>query len=77
VLSSRRALEYGEKHFEYVLELYKLNQNSVSDLSDATALVSSSRRQLINANYGFLQSLSTLRGLIAAEDENKLLELLK
>ena len=76
VLSSRRALEYAEKHLEYIMERYRLSQSSVSELSDASALVSSSRVQLIKSEYGFLQSLSKLRSLGAIEDEEKLLEIL-
>ncbi|MDR0585342.1 MAG: TolC family protein [Treponema sp.] len=75
--SSRRALEYAEKHFEYIMERYRLSQSSVSELSDASALVSSSRSQFIKARYGFLQGLSTLRSLGAFEDEEKLMQILK
>lgn len=75
--SSRRALEYAEKHFEYIMERYRLSQSSVSELSDASALVSSNRSQFIKARYGFLQSLSTLRSLGAFEDEEILMQLLR
>jgi outer membrane protein TolC len=76
VLSTRRACEYTEKHFEYVMELYRLGQNSVSELSDATSLVSSNRDQRIRAEYGFLASLSKLRSLGAFTSESDLMELL-
>ena len=76
VLSSRRALEYAEKHLEYIMERYRLSQSSVSDLSDASALAGSNRVQLIRAEYGFLQSLSKLRSLGAIDDEEKLLGIL-
>jgi outer membrane protein TolC len=76
VLSSRRAYEYAEKHFEYVMELYRLSQNSVSTLSDASALISSSRNQLIRARYGFLLSLSKIRSLGAFAEEDDLIALL-
>jgi hypothetical protein len=49
----------------------------VSELSDASVLVSSNRSQLIKASYAFLRSLSTLRSLGAIEDENKLIALLE
>ncbi|MCL2067305.1 MAG: TolC family protein [Treponema sp.] len=76
VLSSRRSLEYTEKHFEYVMELYRLSQSSVSDLTEASSLLIASRNNLIRASYGFLQSLSKLRSLGALSDEEKLLEVL-
>jgi outer membrane protein TolC len=77
VLSSRRALEYAEKHLEYIMERYRLSLSSVSEVSDASALASSSRGQFIKARYGFLQSLSKLRSLGAFEDEEKLMNLLR
>jgi outer membrane protein TolC len=76
-LSARRAWEYAEKHFEYIMELYRLSQNSVSELSDASALLSSSRSTLIRAQFGFLQALSTLRSLGAFENEEDLRALLE
>jgi outer membrane protein TolC len=76
VLSSRRSLEYAEKHLEYIMERYRLSQSSVSDLSDASALASSSRAQLIRAQYGFLQSLSKLRSMGAVDDEERLMKIL-
>jgi outer membrane protein TolC len=76
VLSSRRSLEYTEKHFEYVMELYRLSRNSVSEMSEASSLLINSRNSHIRARYGFLQSLSKLRSLCALDDEEKLLSLL-
>ena len=76
VLSSRRTLEYTEKHFEYVMERYRLLQSSVSDLSEASSLLITSRNNLIRSSYGFLQSLSRLRSLGAIEDEEQLIEIL-
>jgi len=76
VLTSRRSLEYTEKHFEYVGERYRLSQSSISDLNDATTLLINSRNSHIKACYGFLQSLSRLRSLGAVDDENKLINLL-
>ena len=75
-LSSARALEYAEKHFEFIMERYRLSLSSVSDLGDATTLLITSQNNLIKARYGFLQSLSHLRALGAIEDEEKLLQLL-
>jgi outer membrane protein TolC len=76
IVSSRRALEYAEKHFEYVLERYRLSQSSVSDLGEASSLLISSRNNLIRAQYGFLQNLSKLRSLCAVDDEKKLVSIL-
>ena len=76
VLSSRRSLEYTEKHFEYVLERFRLLQSSVSELSDASSSLITSRNSHIEASYGFLQSLSKLRSLGALEDEEKLIRML-
>jgi hypothetical protein len=58
------------------MELYRLSQNSVSELSDASLLVSTNRSQLIRSQYGFLQSLSKLRSLGAMEDEQQVINLL-
>ena len=75
-LSSSRALEYAEKHFEFIMERYRLSLSSVSDLGDATTLLITSQNNLIKARYGFLQSLSHLRSLGAIDDEEKLLGIL-
>jgi outer membrane protein TolC len=63
VLSSRRADEYARRHYDQVLELYRLSHASVSELSDAAALAGSNRTQYIKARYGFLAGLSKLRSL--------------
>ena len=76
VLSTRRSLEYTEKHFEYVMERYRLLQSSISDLSEATSLFINTRNNHIRASYGFLQSLARLRSMGALDDEQRLLELL-
>ena len=76
VLSSRRSLAYTQKNFEFVQERYRLSQSSVSDLGDASSLLITSRNNLIKANFGFLQSLSTLRSLGVIDDEQKLVNIL-
>jgi len=76
VLSSRRSLEYTERHFEFVMERYRLSLSSVSDLSDATSLLINSKNSHIKSRYGFLQSLSRLRSLCALDDEAELLRML-
>jgi len=76
VLSSRRSLEYTERHFEFVMARYRLSQSSVSDMTDASSLFITSRNNYIRASYGFLQSLSRLRSLGALDDEEKLLGIL-
>jgi outer membrane protein TolC len=62
-LSAGRACEYAEEHFGLVLELFRLSQSSVPELSDAAALLQTSRTQLVRSRYGFLRSLSALRSL--------------
>ncbi|MDR0998790.1 MAG: TolC family protein [Treponema sp.] len=76
VLSSRRSGEYADKHFEYVMELYRLNQNSVSDLQEASSLARTNQNQLIRSQYGFLTSLSKLRSILVMEDQAALQDLL-
>jgi len=75
VLSSRRALEYAEKHFDYILELFSLAQRSTSDLSSADSLVLSNRNQLIRAQYGLLSALSKIRSLGVFETEDSVVAL--
>jgi len=77
VINTNLTLEYSEKHFEYVMERYRLSQSSISDLNEASTMLINSRNYLINARYGFLQSLSKLRSLGAFTDEQKLIEILK
>ena len=76
VLSSRRSLEYTERHYEYVLERFRLLQSSVSEMNDASGLLINSRNSNNRASYAFLQSLSRLRSLCAINDEEKLLGIL-
>ena len=76
VLSSRRSLDYTEKHHEFVMERYRLLQSSVSDLGEASTMLINSRNSHIKARYGFLQSLSRIRSLGAIDDEEKLIALL-
>jgi outer membrane protein TolC len=76
VLHSGLSLAYSDRHFEYVMERYRLSQSSITDLNEASSLLITSRNNLINARYGFLQSLSRLRSLGAFEDEEKLNKIL-
>ena len=76
VLSSRRSLDYAEKHFEYIMERYRLSQSSVSDVGEASSLLINNRNSHIKAQYGFLQSLSKLRSLGAIDDEEMLVKIL-
>jgi outer membrane protein TolC len=76
VSSSRRALVYTEEHFKYIMELYRLSQNSVSELADASAQYITSRNQLINAQYSFLQAISRLRSLGAFDNDEDLMRIL-
>ena len=76
VLSAGRACEYAEEHFSLALELFRLSQSSVSELSDAAALLQSNRTALIRSRYGFLRSLSALRSLGAFASDAELAALL-
>ena len=76
VLSSRRSLDYTERHFEFVMERYRLGQSSISDLGEASLLLITSQNNLNKAIYGFLQSLSRLRTLGALSDEEQLITIL-
>ena len=76
VLSSRRSLQHTERHFEFVMERYRLLQSSVSDVSEAAFLLITSQNNLIRASYGFMQSLSRLRSLGALSDEQRLINIL-
>jgi outer membrane protein TolC len=75
VTSTRRALDYAQKHYEYTAELFRLSQVSLSILSDAEALVHSNRNQLIKAQYGLLSALSKLRSLGVFESEEVIIDL--
>jgi outer membrane protein TolC len=77
IVSARRSMEYARQHFDYVLQLYKLSQKSVADMSDAQVLLNSSRSQLIRANFAFLNAVSSLRSLGAFEDEAALVKMLE
>jgi outer membrane protein TolC len=75
-LSAGRACEYAEEHFSLTLELFRLSQSSVPELSDAAALLETNRTQLIRSRYGFLRSLSALRSLGAFASDAELAALL-
>jgi len=76
VINTGLSLAYAERHFEYVMERYRLSQSSITDLNEASTLLINSRNNLIKARYGFLQSLSKLRSLGAFTDEEKLNKIL-
>jgi outer membrane protein TolC len=75
-LSSRRALEYAQKHYDYTAELFNLSRVSLSDLSDAEALTQTSRNQLIKAQYALLSALSYIRSLGVFESEDTIIDLI-
>jgi outer membrane protein len=76
VINSGLSLAYSERHFEYVMERYRLSQSSINDLNEASTLLINSRNNLTKARFGFLQSLSKLRSLGAFQDEEKLIGIL-
>jgi len=73
VLSSRRSLEYAQRHFDFIMERYRLGHSSVSDLNEASSFLITARNNLNRASYSFLQGLSKLRSLCALDDEEALL----
>jgi outer membrane protein TolC len=75
-LSAGRACEYAEEHFNLTLERFRLSQSSVSELSDAAALLQTNRTGLIRSRYGFLRSLSALRSLGAFATDAELAALI-
>ena len=75
ILSSRRALDYAQKHFDYVLELYRLSRNSPSELSDAETLVRNNRNQLSRSQYSFLTGLSRIRSMGSFDSEEEIISL--
>jgi len=77
VIHTGLSLAYAERHFDYVMERYRLSQGSISDLNEASTMLINSRNTLTRARYGFLQSLSKLRSLGAFSDEDKLIQILK
>jgi outer membrane protein TolC len=76
VINTGLSLAYSERHFEYVMERYRLSQSSITDLNEASTMLINSRNNLIRARYGFLQSLSKLRSLGVFTEEEKLNEIL-
>ncbi|MCL2213988.1 MAG: TolC family protein [Treponema sp.] len=76
VLSSRRSLEIAQNRYDYQMERYRLSQSSVKDVGDASISLMNSQNNLNNANYTFLQRLSTLRSLCALDDEERLINIL-
>jgi len=76
ILSSRRALDYALKHFDYVLELYRLSRNSPKELSDAETMVRNSRNDLSRAQYAFLNGLSKIRGMGAFNSDDEIVALI-
>jgi outer membrane protein TolC len=75
IVSSRRALDYARKHFDYVLELYRLSRNSPSELSDAETLLRTNWNQHIRSQYAFLSALSRLRSIGVFDSENDIITL--
>ncbi|MDR1073422.1 MAG: TolC family protein [Treponema sp.] len=76
VVSSRRAYEYAQKHFEYIQELYQLYQKSLSEYYDASNQAHSSLNRCIEAQYGFLLALSKIRSLGAFERDEDVIAFL-
>jgi outer membrane protein TolC len=67
-ISSQKVLEYSQKQFNYVFELYTLSQNSLSALSEAESQLRSNKNNAITSQYSFLKALSKIRSLGAFEN---------
>ena len=76
ILSSRRALDYAEQHFDFVLELYRLAGNTPADLLEAETLVRNSRNQLNRSRFSFLSGLSRLRSLGVFNSDAEIISLI-
>jgi outer membrane protein len=74
--SAEKALAYAEKNYENQYELYRLSSVSISGLAEASALVSSARKQLSSAQYGFLYYFSALQCLCALSSEGDVMALI-
>jgi len=77
ILSSRKALDYAQKNFDYVLELYRLSKNSPQDLSDAETMLRTARNQLISSQYSFLMGLSSIRSIGVFDSEDEVIALIQ
>jgi outer membrane protein TolC len=76
IQSARRADDYARQSYEYTLEMYRLSQASVSDLSEAATQAASSHADRVAAEYSFLTGLSKLRSLGAFESQEEVINLL-
>ena len=71
ILSSRRALDYAQRHFDQALELYRMSRYSPSELSAAETILRSNRDTYNSLCYSFLKSLSNIKsaGVFNSDDE--------
>jgi outer membrane protein len=75
VLSSRRSYELSQQNYDYTMERYKLSQSSTADLTSASLLLTNSYNSLNNAQFSFLNGLSSIRSLGAFEQESVIIEM--
>ena len=76
IVSSRRALDYAQKHFDQVFELYRLSRYSPSELSDAETMVRNNRNSFNRARYSFLSGMSKIRSAGVFDTEEQVVELI-
>jgi outer membrane protein TolC len=71
------SLAYAEQHYEGVFEKFRLSAATLSDLSDAEALLSSARTGEISSRFAFYRSWTSLIYLTGEEKESGLLDLFR
>jgi outer membrane protein TolC len=74
--SARISLSYAQEHYDGVFEKFRLSAATLSDLSDAEALLSTARSQDISSRFAFYRSWTSLIYLTGEEKESGLLELM-
>jgi outer membrane protein len=75
-LASALSYDYAQANYANSLELYRHSAASLTELSAATLLASTSRQQLYKSRYAFLSSQAGLKALAGLEEDALLLALL-
>jgi outer membrane protein TolC len=74
--SDRAALAYAQEYYDRMFERYRLSAVSVSEVSDAEALLSSARSTEITSRFAVYRAWTSLVYLAGEEDEAAVLRLL-
>ncbi|WP_319561917.1 TolC family protein [Marispirochaeta sp.] len=75
-ISAATAYEYAEELHRETREMYQLSVKSLSDLTDAEAILISYRNTLISARFDFMKCISDLVCVIGLKDEETLWEII-